>query len=95
MMFARHVQNNLADGDKPDGRHFDSKASRRLFFGLSRKDSARTSIKSKYHIMGFISSGTYGRAYEAHIGGNIWGEPLTGQSKVQGKQNRYLDYGTR
>jgi serine/threonine protein kinase len=38
----------------------------------ARKDSARTSVKSKYHIMGFISSGTYGRVYKAHAGGKFY-----------------------
>ena len=38
----------------------------------ARKDNARTSVKSKYHIMGFISSGTYGRVYKAHAGGKFY-----------------------
>lgn len=38
----------------------------------ARKDNARASVKSKYHIMGFISSGTYGRVYKAHAGGKFY-----------------------
>ena len=38
----------------------------------ARKDNPRTSVKSKYHIMGFIPSGTYGRVYKAHAGGKFY-----------------------
>ncbi|GAB1520040.1 cyclin-dependent protein kinase [Rhizoctonia solani] len=31
----------------------------------ARKDEARIAVNSKYHILGFISSGTYGRVYKA------------------------------
>ena len=31
----------------------------------SKKDSSRRSVLSKYSILGFISSGTYGRVYKA------------------------------
>ena len=31
----------------------------------SKKDSSRQSVLSKYSILGFISSGTYGRVYKA------------------------------
>ena len=31
----------------------------------ARKDSSRRSVVSKYNILGFISSGTYGRVYKA------------------------------
>lgn len=31
----------------------------------SKRDAARRSVSSKYSILGFISSGTYGRVYKA------------------------------
>lgn len=31
----------------------------------AKRDSARRTVSSKYHILGFISSGTYGRVYKA------------------------------
>jgi len=31
----------------------------------ARKDASRRSVVSKYNILGFISSGTYGRVYKA------------------------------
>lgn len=31
----------------------------------ARKDEARIPVSAKYHIVGFISSGTYGRVYKA------------------------------
>jgi cyclin-dependent kinase 8/11 len=31
----------------------------------AKRDSARRSVSSKYNILGFISSGTYGRVYKA------------------------------
>lgn len=37
----------------------------------AKKDAARKTVKSKYTILGFISSGTYGRVYKAQsIGGD-------------------------
>ena len=32
---------------------------------LARRDAARRTVASKYAILGFISSGTYGRVYKA------------------------------
>lgn len=40
----------------------------------ARKDEARIPVNIKYHILGFISSGTYGRVYKAQakdVNGNI------------------------
>jgi cyclin-dependent kinase 8/11 len=40
----------------------------------AKKDEARIPVNSKYHILGFISSGTYGRVYKAQAkdaNGNI------------------------
>jgi len=31
----------------------------------AKRDAARRTVNSKYHILGFISSGTYGRVYKA------------------------------
>jgi cyclin-dependent kinase 8/11 len=31
----------------------------------AKRDAAHRSVASKYHILGFISSGTYGRVYKA------------------------------
>ena len=31
----------------------------------AKRDAAHRSVSSKYHILGFISSGTYGRVYKA------------------------------
>lgn len=31
----------------------------------ARRDASRLTVTSKYHILGFISSGTYGRVYKA------------------------------
>jgi cyclin-dependent kinase 8/11 len=35
-------------------------------FYRAKRDAARRSVTSRYNILGFISSGTYGRVYKAH-----------------------------
>lgn len=32
----------------------------------AKRDASRSSVASRYRILGFISSGTYGRVYKAH-----------------------------
>ena len=36
----------------------------------AKKDATRKTVKSKYSILGFISSGTYGRVYKAQAIGD-------------------------
>ena len=47
----------------------------------AKRDSQRCTVASKYHILGFISSGTYGRVYKAQ---HRDAEDSKGRSKSHG-----------
>ena len=36
-----------------------------------KRDAQRTTIQEKYNILGFISSGTYGKVYKAEYNNNV------------------------
>ena len=71
-----HFQPTLYSGGSPCGRippqNHAGKMQRNALYNFdpmqryrAKKDSTRRSVLSKYNILGFISSGTYGRVYKA------------------------------